>query len=199
MVPQLVPQSAGRSARRWKLASGSWVTIRPIRPADAGALQAYVRRLSREARYNRFFGALNELPPRELEHVIHMDQTSRLALVAETIDEDGGRMIGEARYAVTDAATVEFALSVADEVRGQGLGALLLSVLECRARGLGAERLAGDVLRSNLAMLGLVKSAGFAMSGASEDPRVVRVAKDVRLPRVGTPCTDLAIALPRAA
>lgn len=190
---------AGRSVRLWTLPDGSRVTIRPIRPADAAAVQSYVRNLSKDARYSRFFGALNELPPGELEHVIHMDQTSRLALVAEAVDEDESGLIGEARYAATDASAVEFALSVADRFRGRGLGALLLSVLECRARALQATRLMGDVLRTNQAMLKLAKATGFALVGTSDDPRVVRIAKDVRPPATGRPCAELAIELPRAA
>ena len=35
-----------------------WVTLRPITPDDAKVLQAYVRGLSPESRYNRFLGAL---------------------------------------------------------------------------------------------------------------------------------------------
>jgi acetyltransferase len=50
------------------------VTLRSIAPGDAGVLQAYVRGLSPESRYNRFFGALNELPPAELDHIIHLDR-----------------------------------------------------------------------------------------------------------------------------
>jgi acetyltransferase len=199
MGPQGVAQPAGRPGRLWSLPGGPSISIRPIRPADAAALQAYVRSLSSDARYSRFFGALNELPPRELEHVVHMDQTSRLALVAEAVGEHESGLIGEARYAATDPATVEFALSVADRFRGQGLGALLLFVLECRARALQARRLVGDVLRTNRAMLRLAKSSGFVAIGSSDDPRVVRIAKDVRLPKTGRPCVDLAIELPRAA
>jgi hypothetical protein len=49
-----------------RLTAGECVTLRPIRPRDAGTLQAYIRNLSSESRYNRFFGALNELPSAEL-------------------------------------------------------------------------------------------------------------------------------------
>ena len=46
-------------------------------------LQAYLRGLSPESHYNRFFGALQELPPAELEHVTHLDRKYDLALLAE--------------------------------------------------------------------------------------------------------------------
>ena len=43
-------------------------------PGRSDVLQAYVRGLSPESRYNRFFGALQELPPAELERVTHLDR-----------------------------------------------------------------------------------------------------------------------------
>jgi hypothetical protein len=52
---------------------GECVTLRPIRPRDAGILQAYVRGLSPDSRHHRFFGALNELPPTELDRVIDLE------------------------------------------------------------------------------------------------------------------------------
>ncbi|MCZ7653670.1 MAG: hypothetical protein M5R42_04360 [Rhodocyclaceae bacterium] len=42
------------------------VVIRPIRPADAGIEQDFVRGLSDDSRYNRFMGQLRELAPRKL-------------------------------------------------------------------------------------------------------------------------------------
>lgn len=58
--------------------------LRSIGPRDAGVLQGYVRGLSPESRYNRFFAALNELPRAELDHIIHLDRKYELALLAET-------------------------------------------------------------------------------------------------------------------
>ena len=65
---EMVPQSHVVT-----LPSGEPVHVRPIRPQDAGLLQAYLPRLSPETRRNRFLGALNELAPRELERLAHLD------------------------------------------------------------------------------------------------------------------------------
>jgi hypothetical protein len=75
------------------------LTLRPIIPDDSDVLQAYVRGLSPESRYNRFFGALQELPPAELERVTHLDRRYDLALVAETDVGAASVVIGEARHA----------------------------------------------------------------------------------------------------
>jgi GNAT superfamily N-acetyltransferase len=159
------------------LPGGERVTVRPVCPRDSEALQAYVRTLSPEARYKRFFGPLRELPPAELDRVIHLDPPDQLGLIAQT-RADG--VIGEARYALSpDRRECEFALSVADAWHGKGVGRLLLADLESRARTLGARRLVGDVLRTNEAMQALARKAGFGMAGVPSDAKLVRVVKDL--------------------
>lgn len=160
-----------------RLPGGEPVTVRPVCPQDSDTLQAYVRALSPDARYKRFFGPLRELPPAELDRVIHLDPPNQLGLIAQT-RVDGA--IGEARYALSpDRLDCEFALSVADGWRGKGVGRLLLDDLECRARSLGARRLVGDVLRTNEAMQALARKAGLAMAGVPGDAKLVRIVKDL--------------------
>jgi hypothetical protein len=103
------------------LAAGKCATSRPIGPRDAGVLQAYVRGLSPESRYNRFFGALYELPPAELDRVLHLDQKYQLALLAETHIGGAPVVIGEARFALTpNRLEGEFALSIATTGAAKG-------------------------------------------------------------------------------
>jgi hypothetical protein len=78
------------------LPAGECLTLRAITPDDSEVLQAYVRGLSPESRYNRFFGALQELPPAELERLTHLDRRYDLALVAETDVGAVSIVIGEA-------------------------------------------------------------------------------------------------------
>jgi GNAT superfamily N-acetyltransferase len=159
------------------LPGGERVTVRPVCPRDSEALQAYVRTLSPQARYKRFFGPLRELPPAELDRVIHLHPPDQLGLIAQTRAD---AVIGEARYALSpDRRECEFALSVADAWHGKGVGRLLLADLESRARSLGARRLVGDVLRTNEAMQALARKAGFGMAGVPSDAKLVRVVKDL--------------------
>jgi hypothetical protein len=57
-----------------RLRNGKSVTVRFVEPDDADALQAYFRSLSVRSRYNRFLGAMSELPQNLLEHFIHDDR-----------------------------------------------------------------------------------------------------------------------------
>jgi hypothetical protein len=129
------------------LPGGEHVIVRAAAPSDAERLQAYVRELSASARYNRFFGALSELPTAELRRATHMNGPSRATLIAE-IGGSKGIMIGELRYAVLANNECEFSISVGDNWRARGVGSLFLEYLQCRTRALGVERLVADVLRS---------------------------------------------------
>ena len=70
------------------LPGGERVTVRPVCPRDADVLQTYVRALSPDARYKRFFGPLRELPPAELDRVTHLDPPDQLGLIAQTRADD---------------------------------------------------------------------------------------------------------------
>jgi GNAT superfamily N-acetyltransferase len=183
-----------------RLPGGEAVIVRPARPEDAGRLQAYVRSLSPEARYNRFLGAVNELPAADLAHIGDPDE-GRAMLIAESGRNGARSTIGEARYAVApDGSGGEFALSVAEAWRGKGLGTLLMAEIECRARDLGVAGLAGDVLRTNVAMQRLARKAGFALSGVPRESRLVRVVKDIARTEAAPPCREFAAqSLPIAA
>jgi acetyltransferase len=167
-------------ARVLSLPAGECVSLRPITPNDAEVLQAYVRGLSRESRYNRFFGALQELPPPELKRVTHLDRRYDLALVAEIGVGASSIVIGEARHAsAPDRRECEFALSVTDAWRGRGIGTLLIAEMERRARSLGARRLTAEILRGNEPMKTLALNAGFGMADVPNDARLVRIVKDL--------------------
>ena len=156
--------------------------LRPIGPRDAAVLQAYVRGLSPASRYDRFFGALYELPQTELDRVTHLDRKYELALLADTCVDGALIVIGEARYAFApDRLESEFALSVADNWRGKGLGTLLMADIERRVRSLGAKHLFGDVLHSNEPMKALARKKGFRMAGVPRDAKLVRILKELTL------------------
>src|SRR5438045_5173803 len=78
--------------------SGDPVTVRFVEPRDAEELQNYFRSLSTRSRYNRFLGAMSELPETLLDRFTHVGMADGFTVVA-TIPVDGFETIaGEARY-----------------------------------------------------------------------------------------------------
>jgi len=175
--------------------NGSAVTVRFVEPRDAEALQNYFRSLTTRSRYNRFLGATSELPASLLEQFIHVGEADRFSVVA-TMRLDGHEIIvGEARYAFDPgAASVEFGLSIDDRWQGQGIGKTLLKNLECRAASFGAERMVGDTLRSNEAMISLARKSGYAFTPSPGDWKLVRFAKNVDVEPRDIPCASWKLA-----
>ncbi len=175
----------------FRLPGGEAVTVRPICPDDGGRLQEHFRGLSAQSRRNRFLGAVNELSPREIARLVRLDRPGELALVACADDGRDAGLIAEAIHVIAPcSARCEFALSVADAWQRRGLGTLLLRLIECRARLIGARHLFGDVLRSNTAMKGLARKTGFSLRSPVTDARLVEIVKDLTLPLSGPPCDE---------
>src|SRR5260221_3468066 len=66
--------------------SGKPVTVRFVEPRDAEELQNYFRSLTTRSRYNRFLGAMSELPKNLLEHFIHIGEADRFSVVATMME-----------------------------------------------------------------------------------------------------------------
>jgi len=178
-----------------RLRTGKPVTVRFVEPRDADALQAYIRSLSTRSRYNRFLGAISELPANVLDAFIHVGEADRFSVVAVMNIDGADTIVGEARYAF-DAETdsFEFGLSIDDRWQGHGLGAALLHNLECRAAAFGANRLFGDTLRSNDAMIGLARKSGFAFTQSPGDWKLVRFEKHIAVAPEEIPCASWRLA-----
>jgi len=155
--------------------SGTPLTVRFVEPRDADALQGYFRSLSVGSRYNRFLGAMSELPQTELDHFVHVGEAGRFSVIALMTIDGVETIVGEARYAFdTETSNFEFGLSIDDRWQGHGIGSALLKNLQCRAAAFGAERLFGDTLRSNEVMISLARKSGFAFTNSPGDWKLVR-------------------------
>src|ERR1700730_5225223 len=173
----------------FRLPGGESVMVRAISPQDADRLQAYTRNLSGSTRRNRFLGAVSELAQTELDRLTHMNRPGELALIAFARMGGEASMVAEAIQVIApESQRCEIALSVTDAWQRKGLGALLLRNMECRARVLGARYLIGEVLRTNDAMKGLARKAGFAIQGPFRDARLGEIVKDLSIPQTGLPC-----------
>jgi acetyltransferase len=141
-----------------RLRDGRSVRVRPIRPEDAGRELRFFNGLSDQSRYQRFMQYVRELSPRMLARFTQLDYDRELALVALW----QGEFVAVGRYAPNaDGTTAEFALTVADDWQGKGLGHALLEKLCDAARAAGYGALYGHILDANREMLGLASHLGF--------------------------------------
>ena len=162
-----------------ELADGRRVELAPVNPRDALAERAFVGALSLTSRYRRFHFGLRELSPEAAQAMTEIDQHHHVAFVARASDDDAAAIVADARYVMrADSADAEFAIAVADDWQGAGLGRALLVRLAAHARANGVQRLFGDVLWGNPSMLALVRSLGAQLRRLPGDSTVVRVEFD---------------------
>jgi acetyltransferase len=154
---------------------GRTVRVRPIRPEDAEREVRFFAGLSARSRYQRFMQYLSTLSERMLARFTQLDYDRELALVALWEDE----FVAVGRYAPNeDGVTAEFALVVADDWQGKGLGRALLERLCDAARAAGYRALYGEILHANREMLELAAHVGF--SETSREGDAVTVVRTLR-------------------
>lgn len=157
-----------------RLKDGRMVTIRPIRPEDAEIERGFVRNLSEKSKYYRFMNGINELSREALVQFSQLDYDLEMALIAVYGEKEAAIEIGVARYAIyPDGRTCEFAIVIADEWQGLGLGHYLLSYLMEIAGQRGLAVMEGDVLAENRGMTDLAQSLGFKIK-TTKDAEIVK-------------------------
>jgi acetyltransferase len=163
---------------------GEPLTVRPIRPEDEDQHRRFIESLSAEDVRMRVFTTRRSLPRSELARLTQIDYAREMAFIAERRAADGkAETIGTVR-AISDPDNVEaeFAIVVRSDLKGRGLGRLLLAKLERYAVAQGLQRITGVVLRENAPMLELARHCGFVVDADKpREPGVVALVRE--LPR----------------
>jgi len=137
--------------------------LRPIRPEDFDQHRRFTAQVSPEDMRTRFFAAVRELAERELARLTQIDYDRDMAFIAvESAVGKADETLGVARVATDpDNVEAEFAVLVRSDLKGQGLGRVLLEKLVRYCRGRGTSRMTGEVLSDNLRMTHLAAALGF--------------------------------------
>ena len=139
------------------------LVMRPIRPEDAPQHVEFFNRLDpQDVRY-RMFVSMRQLSPSDLARFTQIDYDREMAFIA-TRAVSGGRQetLGVARViSDPDNISAEFAIIVRSDMKGMGLGGMLLNKLIEYCRAHGTQEIVGETLSQNKALLELVKGFGF--------------------------------------
>jgi len=156
-----------------KLRDGRRVHIRAIRTTDETELLQAFERLSPEARYMRFMRAVREPDLNRLRKALASLPASGAGIMATVPAADGIDIVGSAICMLgDDPACGEFAISVAGDYGGAGLGRTLMQVLIDAARRRGLREIEGFVLAVNKPMLSLAQRLGFTIAPDPDDRSV---------------------------
>ncbi|WP_026546584.1 bifunctional GNAT family N-acetyltransferase/acetate--CoA ligase family protein [Paenarthrobacter nicotinovorans] len=148
------------------LRDGGTAHLRPIRPEDADALQAFHAGQSQASIYMRFFSFKPRLSGKEVRRFTEVDHINRVAFVI-TI---GGEIMGIGRYdRLDDPDEAEVAFNISDAHQGRGIGSILLEHLAVAARENGIRRFTAEVLPDNRKMLMVFADAGYDLTRQFDD------------------------------
>jgi acetyltransferase len=142
---------------------GRSIVLRPIRPEDSEQHRAFFAALDSEDIRFRTFTQVRELPPSQLARLTQIDYDREMAFIATQEGTPGQcETLGVARaIADPDNVTAEFAIILRSDLKGRGLGRLLLAKLIAYCRSRGTRELVGDTLPDNRRMLGLARAFSF--------------------------------------
>lgn len=164
-----------------RLADGTAVTLRPIRPEDAEAHAAFFARLSPEDIRRRFFAPIAALSAEQIARMTQIDYDREMAFIATAAGPDGTpETLGVVRI-VRDPASAEgeFAVVVRSDRKGQGLGRALMQKALGWARRQGLAALSGEVLAENGPMRAFVERLGFTLARHPEDPELLVARREL--------------------
>lgn len=146
--------------------------LRELRANDRPRIEALLAQVAAPDLQMRFFSALGRVPPELLDYLMRVDPTERLTIAAVLEDlrgNDDGEILGVARAHRIAASTVEAALLVRSDLKGQGLGTILLGRLIAGCREWGISRVTAEVMRLNNRMLRLAQRYGFRCETVQDD------------------------------
>lgn len=163
---------------------GLRVFIRPIRPADEPLLAAFQAMLTPEDIRFRFLAPRKEFSHKTNARFTQIDYARAMAFVA--MREDQQEMWGVARLAADpDYRSAEYAIIVRSDLKGRGLGFLLMRHLIRYAESEGLHDLSGDVLAANERMLQMCRELGFEIAVDPEDLTLRKVRLKLPLALTG--------------
>ena len=174
------PQSLEKSVR---LEDGREFLLRPIRPEDEPLLQDMLDHSTAEDIRLRFFTPLKRLTHEVAARLSQIDYDREMALVAEAPDPEGTRdtIWGVVRIAADpDNETAEYGIMVRSDIKGHGLGHLLMTEILSYARARGVGTVYGEVLRENTTMLKMADDLGFTRGQSEDEPGAVHVSIRLR-------------------
>jgi acetyltransferase len=155
--------------RHLALADGRAVFVRPVRPEDEPLYGPFFAGVTAQDLRMRFFAPVKEFTHPFIARLTQIDYARAMAFVA--IEESSGALLGVVRmHANANYDTGEFAILVRSDLKGHGLGWVLMQLIIEYARTEGLRTIEGQVLRENATMLAMCRELGFQIGVDSDDP-----------------------------
>jgi acetyltransferase len=147
------------------------ILVRPVRPTDELLYGPFLAGMSKEDLRMRFFASVKEFTHAFVARLTQIDYARAMAFIA--IEEVSGEMLGVVRlHADANYESGEFAILVRSDLKGRGLGWMLMQLIIEYARVEGIQTIEGQVLRENATMVAMCRELGFQVETNLNEPDV---------------------------
>ncbi len=155
--------------RHVKLRDGTAILVRPVRPEDEPLYPPFFAAVTPADLRLRFFAPVKEFSHTFIARFTQIDYARAMAFIA--LDEVTGAMLGVVRlHSDADYQSGEYAVLVRSDLKGHGLGWLLMQLIIEYARTEGIRSIKGQVLQENTSMLEMCRNLGFQIASDPEEP-----------------------------
>lgn len=182
-VARLAIRPYPQELEEWREWRGERILLRPIKPEDGPQHIAFFKALDAEDLRFRTFSRMSELPLSQLARLTQIDYDREMAFVACRVLEGGtdSETLGVVR-AVTDPdnQSAEFGIIIRSDLKGRGLGYVLMEKLIAYFKARGTREIVGEALVHNYGVQKLVRNLGFEVSNIAGEGTVA-----LRLPLQG--------------
>ena len=170
------PQAARDWSRDLQTTTGYRVHVRPARPEDRDAIDAFFARLTPEDVYFRFLTPLPRLDKWRLEAMTRIDDPRTIDFLASPIGRDD-EILASAMLSADDRfETAELALATRPDIKHRGVSWTLLDHISRYAASRGIGKLRAIHSSADHDATALEREAGFTLSFAPDDA-TVRIAE----------------------
>ena len=144
-----------------QLKDGTIIQLRPIHPDDSNQAEDFREKLSAQSIYDRFLGYIPIISEQLVERLTNIDYSKEMAIVAEVHHDKEKEVIAVGRIVGNQTEGADFAIIIADEWQGKGLGTILTDYLIEVAEDMRFTKIYSLVFSSNTKMLEILRHRAF--------------------------------------
>ncbi|MGF1719239.1 bifunctional acetate--CoA ligase family protein/GNAT family N-acetyltransferase [Vibrio kyushuensis] len=138
------------------------ILLRPILPEDEPLHAEFIHNVSKEDLYKRFFSDVGEFNHEALANFTQIDYDREMAFVAVSNADGNPSIIGVSRALINHQnSDAEFAILIRSDLKGNGLGKVLMGKVIEYCRDKGTTQISGMTMPTNRGMLTLAQKLGF--------------------------------------
>ncbi|MEZ8824341.1 bifunctional acetate--CoA ligase family protein/GNAT family N-acetyltransferase [Vibrio amylolyticus] len=138
------------------------ILLRPILPEDEPLHAEFIHNVSKEDLYKRFFTDVGEFNHEALANFTQIDYDREMAFVAVSNTDGNPSIIGVSRALINPQnSDAEFAILIRSDLKGNGLGKLLMNKIIRYCKDKGTDQISGMTMPTNRGMLTLAQKLGF--------------------------------------